>query len=206
MISSTWRWAVAVTTAPRPRRTLDATLASLWAAGFPAQMIVEDQTKAGSWPTWLTALGRVVEADPDATAYMTVQDDVVFCRGLRAHLERTCWPSETTALCSAFCPGAYRRKSAGWHRENHGWYLVAAQCWAIPPAVARRMLVELHDIDSFSRVDAIVGRWAEAVGLDCWYHSPSLAQHTGLKNSALGDNLVTDLREAYDFIGEEATP
>jgi len=68
------------------------------------------------------------------------------------------------------------------------------------------MLAELSGITSFSRVDAIVGRWASDVKLDCWYHTPSLAQHIGLKNSALGDNLVTDLREAYDFIGEEAIP
>ena len=201
-----WRWAVAVTTAPRPRSTFKQTLASLAAAGFAEPMVVEDVSQAGSWPTWLAALHRLVEAHPEATAYMTVQDDVVFCRDLRCYLEGTLWPSEQSALCSPFCPGAYRRNSAGWHRENHGWHLVAAQCWVIPPATAKRMLAELSDVESFNRVDAIVGRWAVGASLDCWYHTPSLAQHIGLKNSALGDNLVTDLREAYDFIGEEATP
>lgn len=202
MATTDWQWAVAVTTAPRPQPTLERTLTSLAATGFPEPLLVSDATRAGSWPTWLAALKRLLEGRPDATAYLVVQDDVIFCRKLRSYLERTLWPSETAALCSPFCPAAYRRPTAGWHRENHGWYLVAAQCWAIPPATARRMVAELSRIDSFSRVDAIVGRWARDAGLDCWYHTPSLAQHLGLKNSALGDNSVTDLRQASDFVGE----
>jgi len=198
-----WSWAVGVTTAPRPCATLDRTLVSLAATGFPTPIVVSDTTKTGSWPTWFAALQRLLTTHPGAIGYLIVQDDVVFCRNLRSYLERTLWPSETTALCSPFCPASYRRKDAGWHRENHGWNLVAAQCWAIPPATARKMVTELAGIASFSRVDAIVGRWAQSAGLDCWYHTPSLAQHVGLQNSALGDNIVSDLREAADFVGEE---
>lgn len=205
-MKSHWNWAVIVTTAPRPRSTLGLTLTSLAAAGFSEPIVSDDTSRAGSWQTWLAALRRLVDVAPDATAYLTVQDDVVFCRELRPYLERTLWPSDKTVLCSPFCPGAYQQASSGWHVENHGWHLVAAQCWAIPPIIARQMLTELSSVKSFSHVDAIVGRWATDNGLDCWYHTPSLAQHIGLRNSALGDNLVTGLREAYDFIGEEATP
>lgn len=199
---SDWKWAVAVTTAPRPQSTLERTLASCAATGFPEPLLVRDTTNAGSWPTWFSALKQLLEAHPDATAYLIIQDDVLFCRNLRSYLEQTVWPSETTALCSPFCPAAYQNPVPGWHRENHGWSLVAALCWAIPPAAARRMVAELSSIHSFRQVDAIVGRWAQAAGLDCWYHTPSLAQHIGLKNSALGDNSVNDLRQAGDFVGE----
>jgi len=205
-MSSDWRWGVAVTTAPRPRSTLEYTLASLREAGFVNPLIVRDETRAGPFPTWLSAIRQLIEACPSATAYLTVQDDVLFCEHLRTYLERSLWPSENTALCSPFCPGAYRREETGWHQENHGWGLVGAQCWAIPAEICRRMLRELSSIDSFKRLDAIVGRWALEEGLDCWYHTPSLAQHIGLANSALGDNLVTDLREAYDFVGEGNKP
>jgi len=202
MTSDSWQWGVAVTTAPRPKPTLERSLKSLQAAGFASPLVVADGEGAGSWPTWLAALGQIVDTRPEATAYMVVQDDGVFCRGLRAYLEQTLWPSVTTALCSPYCPGAYRR-SVGWHPENHGWSLVGAQCWAIPPGAARRMLADLSGVASRSRVDAIVGRWAKAAGLDCWYHTPSLAQHAGLRNSALGDNLVNELRRAHDFLGEQ---
>jgi hypothetical protein len=67
------------------------------------------------------------------------------------------------------------------------------------------MLADLGGVESFRRVDAIVGRWAIEAGLDCWYHTPSLAQHIGLRNSALGDDSVNELREAHDFVGEDAS-
>jgi len=206
MNNSAWLWAVAVTTAPRPQSTLKRALDSLADAGFADSLVVNDESRAGSWPTWLIALESIIRSSPDVHAYMIVQDDVVFCRKLRAYLEQTLWPSEGAALCSPYCPGAYRGKKRGWRRQNHGWGLVGALCWVIPPLSARRMLAELSGVASFNRIDAIVGRWAARAGLDCWYHTPSLAQHVGLRNSALGDNLVTDLRQAYDFIGEEAAP
>jgi len=199
-------WAVAVTTAPRPEPTLRQTLASLGSAGWPNCEVVADTTRAGSWPTWTRALGKLLEQQAGADAYMTVQDDAVFCRGLREYLDANLWPAGDVALCSPYCPTPYRSRIGGWHAEDRGWYLVGAVCWVIPPAAARSIIAELGNMQARSRIDARIGRWAQQNGRSVWYHSPSLVQHVGSGNSALGDPLVISLRRAADFIGQHKRP
>ena len=68
------------------------------------------------------------------------------------------------------------------------------------------MLDDLGPVEARSRIDARVGRWAAENQRSVWYHTPSLVQHTGSGNSALGDPLITSLRVAADFIGEDSSP
>jgi len=199
-------WAVAVTTAPRPQPTLRQTLASLRWAGWPKCEVVADPRKAGSWPTWLRALSKLLNEYPAADAYMTVQDDAVFCPELREYLEANLWPPGEVALCSPYCPTPYRSASGGWHAEDRGWYLVGAVCWVIPAAAACSIVAELGSMQATSRIDARIGRWARETGRGVWYHSPSLVQHVGNGNSAMGDPLVNSLRRAADFIGQDTRP
>ena len=200
------KWAVGVTTAARPTPTLERTLRSLDRAGWPEYHVFEDFERAGSWPNWIGTLRSLIERYPGADAYMTVQDDAVFCRRLRKYLEDSLWPASETALCSPYCPAPYMRPPRGWHRENRGWYLIGALCWVIHPESARSMVTELEQVESRSRVDARVGQWAANAGRSVWYHTPSLVQHTGCGNSALGDSSMSDIRRAADFIGEDAVP
>ena len=201
-----WKWSVAVITAPRVRPTLDRTLASLQAAGFESPVIMRDEDGKGSWPTWLAALRQTLTA-PDANALFICEDDVVFCRGLRSYMEATLQFVPTTGVCSPYSPAPYRTPDhLSWHKENRGWYPVGALAWALSPATGRRLLHDLSSLASKHRVDAIVGRWAAEQGLDCWYHTPSLAQHMGLGCSAIGDNNTNDLRWACDFVGEDYVP
>ena len=197
-------WAVVVLTAPRPQPTLKRTLASLAAAGWPDVSVVRDEPPRGHFAAWIDALTAVVAAEPRADAYFLVEDDVVFCRGLRAYLERRLWPADPAeiALCSVFTPAAYRQPTPGWHPQRRGHYLVASQAWILPPGAARAVLNDLKGVPSAHNADWMVGQWAEKANRSVWYHTPSLAQHVGLGNSALGDNLISDLRVADDFPGE----
>lgn len=201
-------WATIVLTAPRPQPTLRRTLASLAGAGWEKVLVVRDEPPRGHFRAWLAALASGVECRPDAEAYFVVEDDVVFCKGLRACLEGRLWPAdpESLALCSAFTPEAYRQPQPGWHRQQRKHFLVASQAWILPPGSARLLLADLSGIESAHNADWMVGQWADRVGRSVWYHTPSLAQHVGLGNSALGDNLISDLRVAGDFIGEDAAP
>jgi hypothetical protein len=200
------QWAVGVITAPRPVPTLERTKSSLRATGFSEFEVFEDTRRAGCWPTWLDALKSLASRHPDATAYLMVEDDCIFCRDLPSYLEHSGWPSVNTAICSPYCPAPYRRKVAGWHRENHSWSLVSAVCWSIHPVAARKLITDLANLRSRSGTDAYVGRWAAQNGFDIWFHTPSLVQHIGNGNSAAGHGQATSLREACDFIGEDKSP
>jgi len=199
-------WAVAVTTAPRPVATLEKTLASLRRAGWDRCEVVEDTHRAGAWPTWRRALRRLIECHPRADALLISQDDALFCRGLREYLERTLWPGDRVALCSPYCPAVYRSQKRGWHREDRGWLLIGAVCWALPHSAAEAILEDLGRLKAQKHIDAHVGRWAQETGRSVWYHMPSLVQHAADDNSTLGYASDPRLRMASDFIGEEVRP
>jgi len=207
------RISAVVLTAPRPKATLDRTLKSLQAAGWPngdQVRVYRDRGLAGHFPAYMKALQHAVECDADADAYFLMEDDVVFCRGLRQYLQRTLWPGpvEKIALCSPYCPQAYRQKRQGWNdtQSGRGHYLAGSQAWVFPPQSARAILTEVAPLRTIHNADWEIGKWAAAAGRKIWYHTPSLAQHEGLGNSALGDNTVSHIRRAADFIGEEARP
>jgi hypothetical protein len=204
------KWMVGVLTAPRPLPTLERTVASLARAGWPECIVVPDGQRAGHFCAWLDVLARMVGDGPDADVYLLAEDDAVFCRGLRDYLERTLWPTERAgvALCSLFTPEVYRFRTRGWHVEQRGLYLISSVAWAIPPEAARDILAAFGPTPSSAYgADRVIGQWAtDVAGRTTWYHTPSLAQHIGLANSALGDDSINGLRVALDFIGEDAVP
>ena len=197
-------WAVGVTTAPRPTATRNQTLESLAAAGWPDTLVFHDEGKRlGAWNNWLRAVRGLLEAVRSADALLVVQDDAVLCRGLRAYLDHTLWPEGGAAICSPYCPGVYRAPRPGWHRQDRGWALVGAVCWAMPRAAAEAILHDLGTVVATHRIDARVGRWAAERKQRVWYHWPSLVQHEGIGNSALGDTGVGAIRQATHFVGTD---
>ena len=211
---SNFAWAVGITTAPRPRATLAATRASLARAGFDRVTVFDDSGGAGAWPTWLAALRGLLDAAPQADAYLIAQDDAIFWQGLRRYLERTLWKGEgdyptsnftlPPSLFSPYCPGIYLRgRPAGWHRIDEGAALVGAVCWVLSPPMARTLRDGLGGVAARSRIDLIVGRFCRRRRLPVYYHAPSLVQHAGNGNSALGDPGSGPIRQAVDFVGED---
>ena len=217
-------WAVGILTAPRPTETLCRTMASLVDAGWDRAAIFAEPGSAlpavdpdyweiiqrpeqlGAWRNWIEGLRHLVDSRPDAEFCLMVQDDVVFARNVRQYIDQS-WPrgKGPTAIVSPYRPGAYKRAmKPGWQRTCQGWCLVGALCWAIPRRSAEAILRDLGNVEATHRIDARVGQWAARADRHVWYHAPSLAQHTGNANSALGDTLVGDLRQAGDFVGEQA--
>ena len=200
------KWVVGVTTAPRPLPTLRRAITSLERAGFAEAQVFNDPDRHGVWPNWLRAVRSLLEQSPRADLLLVCQDDIVLCRNLRQYLERTLWAGRRVALWSPYCPGPYRQPSRGWHRQRRGWLLVGALCWVLPRHAAEAAVRDLGNVRARSRIDARLGKWAAETNRTVWYHTPSLVQHTGIGNSALGDKLEGELRRAVDFIGEEQTP
>jgi len=201
-------WAVGVITAPRPIETLARSLASVHRAGWPEVLVAADLDHKGCWRNWLEAVKRLTSLYPQADAYAIFEDDVVYCRNLRQYLQHHLWPAaENVALCSVFCPAAYRLQKQGWHEERRwpsGSYLVSSQAWILPPQAARAVVSELWHVDTPHGTDGHVGQWAEDSGRTVWYHTPSLAQHVADEYSAVGCRPEASLRVAVDFVGEDA--
>jgi hypothetical protein len=221
-------WAVGVTTAPRTEPTLERTLASLAAAGWErARVFAEPGVELpggferlpctrrdqplGGWPNWFLGLAELAQREPHAQAYLMVQDDVVFCRNLRAYLEATLWPAERVGLVSPYCPAPYVRRMAGWHEVAAGENLVGALTYVFLNAAARLLLSDARVVNHRQRgawaglkdIDSVVGRWAGQSRLPVYYHTPSLAQHIG-RTSVIWPQAANDgLRRAADFVGEE---
>lgn len=186
------RVAVAMTTAPRPRPTMEAAVASLRAAGGPAPIVVADRPDkpVGILATWHRAL--TVAADAQADVWLLLQDDVT-------------WPTDgwgrmTTALDAAWSLGACGYASLYTGPRVHGalrdarqaghpdgapvvgdWYRsdrlrpflskgrwAGALAWAIPAVVGRVLLAD------------------RAFHRDCHTYTRSLDHHTTMACVRLG--------------------
>jgi len=181
---------------------------SLRAAGFEPPMVHHDDGRTKqAIRAWIPGVRELMSECPNASAYFTVQDDVVLCRGVRDYLNT--WPEDPAkiAICSPYSPAAYMASSIGWHKENRAHFLCSAQTWLIPAESLRRIVADLgHLVESDAVLrgdDFLIGRWAHEKRLNVWFHTPSLGQHIGIGNSAIGPECDCNLRQATDFVGED---
>src|SRR5262249_11245370 len=152
------QWAVGVTTAPRPRPTLDACLGHLARAGWESPHLFLDSAvrisepfghlpgtlrspAAGAWPNHYLALFELTVRHPGADAFLIVQDDALIYDGenVRTYLERVLWPGDRLPIVSLFCPAPYTAKRYGWHRFRWPW-VWGAQAFVFPRAIAQMYL------------------------------------------------------------------
>ncbi|HVC96181.1 MAG TPA: hypothetical protein VND64_21035 [Pirellulales bacterium] len=163
------------------------------------------------WSVFFLGLAELLQREPHAHAYLMLQDDVVFCRNLRAYLEATLWPAERVGLVSPYCPAPYVRRNSGWHEVAAGENLIGAVTYVFPNAAARLLLADPRVVNHRQRgaangpkdIDSVVGRWAGEGRLPVFYHTPSLAQHIG-GTSVIWPGAANDgVRRAADFVGED---
>jgi hypothetical protein len=228
------RWAIGMTTAPRASNTLNRTLRSLrnagwtervhlfaepgarvWATrimGGPLAVIRRKGPPLGAWPNFFLGLQELYLRQPDADAYLMVQDDVIFCRGLRDYLEDRLWPKGArVGVVSLHTPSHFAaEKSKGFFPADLGWTAWGAQALIFPNASARAFLSDSKVVehrqkgilDGTKNVDSVVGDWCARTKHHFWMHSPSLTEHIGV-SSTLWPGLGLDgRRSSADFPGE----
>jgi hypothetical protein len=113
-------WAVGVYAAPRKERTLFQTVASLRAAGWeptiqaepgtvvpPAVRAVFNPTRKGVVHNFRALASRLLDENPAANAFLTVQDDALFHPDSRTFIESAPWPAEDAAFVSLYCSRAH---------------------------------------------------------------------------------------------------
>ena len=216
-------WAVGITIAPRERPTHTTTIDSFIEAGWDKihifsepGVVLEDRhstmpittrdSKYGAWKNWFTALKNLVDLYPAADCYGLIQDDVIFCRGIKKFLEKTLWPSQDVGVCSIFTPSHYTKDTAGWYKNNRGGKLWMAQTYFFPPKAARSCInhPRLVNWKKDRQIDNAVGFWARDTKMYPYYFSPSLAQHIGHASTLWNkNNKANGRRAASDFLGQD---
>jgi len=166
----------------------------------------------GAWPAWYLALAELILLNPDADAYVMLQDDVVcFDREpLREYLERTLWPGTCPGLVTLFYTGL--NPTAGWHEAQGAWHF-SAQGFVIAPGIARALLCDEElsrtllaaSLEKHIPIPEIISAWTKHVGIDVWYANPSLTQHIGNTSTIWMDASIKAGRRAPWFSGSVET-
>lgn len=207
------KWSIGVTTAARGRISLDRSLVSLHQAGWdvrrdvlvfaePEATVVEGvptlrrEDRYGAWRNWFESLRHLVESDPDADAYIMLQDDVLYAKNIRQWLERSLWPDdpEKIGFVSLYTSGRTKASQATspdgkFHLWPRGFFWGAC-AYVFPPESARLILADA-DVHRHTgnKIDVRISRWCDRVGRGQWYVRPSLCQHLIDVPSTLGHGL-----------------
>ncbi len=214
---SLYRWACGVTTVPaRKDDLLPATLASLREAGFDAPRLFVDGAAAGwegfglevtyrsptirAWANWLLGLEELLIRNPAANRFLMCQDDVLFCRNVRAYLDRCRFPDggidkrpylrgwwnlytapkEEQRLAAA----GERRWAASSQGHKGALALVFDREGVLELLGARQTLLRPLDPSlGWRNIDGGVGKGLVEAGRQELCHMPSLAQHCGMRTT-----------------------
>jgi hypothetical protein len=168
---------------------------------------------AGAWPNHYLSLFELTLRQPDADAYLILQDDALIYDGenVRAYLEETLWPGGQLPVVSLYCPEPYTAKRYGWHRYRKSWV------WGALALVFPRATVQAYLRDrgvcqhrwrsgagGLSQIDVVIGWWARRRRIPFWFPTPSLVQHIGETSTLWADSPATGPRAASLFAGNKA--
>jgi|GEM_PF-976467 len=222
------RWAVAVTTAPRRQATLELCLDSLARAGWDRPRLFVDsavtiadrfshfpvtfrESKVGAWPNYYLALAEQLLREPQADAFLMVQDDVIFYdrHNLREYLEQALWPAHPIAALSLYCSQAYTRRKSGWHRHRGKW-AYGALAFVFPRMSAKRFIADALVLEhrwsgpgnGRAGISSVIGAWASRHRLPIYYPTPSLVQHVGDTSAVWPQARAAGCRRADQFAGD----
>lgn len=222
------KWAVGVTTAPRRAPTLERCLDHLTRAGWNAPHLFMDGTvrvperfghlpgtlrspAVGAWPNHYLALFELTMRQPDADAFLIMQDDALIYDGenVREYLEEALWPAGRAPVVSLYCPGVYNASRYGWHRFRKSW-VWGAQAFLFSPEVAKRYLRDRlicqHRWRSaqggLTQIDVLLGWWTWWRWVPIWFPTPSLVRHVGNVSTLWVDNRTVGKRAASLFVSD----
>jgi hypothetical protein len=221
-------WAIGVTTAPRRLPTLADCLDSVIQAGWPEPRLFVDshvdipdrfshlpitlrEPRIGAWPNYYLALGELFLRQPQADAYLLIQDDSLFFghSGLCAYLERILWPGPEPGIASLFCSRSYTQPTHGWHRFDGNW-VWCALAFIFSNATAKRFLADRSVVDhrcattfdGLTKIDILIGAWAQERQVPIYYPTPSLVQHIGQVSTLWPVARAVGARSADRFAGD----
>lgn len=197
-------YVVGVTSAPRPRPTLPATLDSLAAAGWTDPIVFYDAERRGPWwnfkrAFWSLKILGGISGAPRPDLILIVEDDVQITPGLRWWLDESLPRTDDvfSLYSSASVTGVAGYYPNWWRGTGRGNGALAI---LLPYSVSIPLI---DPIAGDRRTDAQIAAWCGKRGPHYLFHSPSFVRHTGGGNSSLrspcGDEST---RQCAEFVKE----
>lgn len=149
------RWAVAVTTCPRPEPTLSCCVASLRNAGWEPTVFAEPDSielpnvsyrhnpmRLGAWHNWLKTCNWFLN-ETDAEFFLSVQDDSYFHPDSRSFTEGILWPSHRTGFISLYTAKHYSMNRSNEMLQVGVNKIVTSSFWGACALVFHRNVIKL---------------------------------------------------------------
>lgn len=214
---------IAITTAPRPRPTLQKTIQSLRRAKFDQPIHIfaepdsvyiannqltyhENDDTLGAFRNYHRALKWLLD-NTDDQYIMVCQDDIALNRNARYKLEEFLREQpkkmETTGYISLYLSRHHKDlgKYKGFNEHKIDWHpcFWGALCYVFTRHGLKALLdnQEYKEYRRNEKIDCIICHCFLQMGFRMWYHSPSLVDHTG-NHSTMGHRVLGDHR-GYQF-------
>ncbi|MCO8122330.1 hypothetical protein NHH03_11315 [Stieleria sp. TO1_6] len=223
------QWMVGMTTAPRRMSTLQQSLESVIGGGWESPTLFVDgpvnlpdsaaplqscvrNPAVGAFPNYILSLSEMFMRDPNADAYLLVQDDAMLLSSpaTRAYLESVLWPIDGPCIASLYCSAQYTQAAPGWYRFQGNWIWGAVAFVFSPEALKQvlnsRQVLEHRqqpDDQGLSLIDVVIGRIAQECEIPIYYPSPSLVQHIGTISTIWKTGRAVNQRRADQFLGDQ---
>ena len=199
---------IAMITAPRPVKTVERSIAELRKARFPQRVhlfaepdvdLAVDSTveirsnlhKLGAWCNWIRAAQTMLEIHP-SPFILICEDDIQLasCAGLALQHACETLPQDTWGYASLYSPQHNLPGPTpiqGWQSVHVG-EMWGALAWCFTRDSLRAVLQSqvVHDHGSDKDTDVVISDAVFSISRQCYFHVPSLCQHTGDRISTLG--------------------
>ncbi len=202
---------IGMITAPRKKPTIDLSMKYLRKAGFqehvtvfaepgdykinyPNYTIKKNKVKLGCFKNYHNALSQVVNTDKDYV--LIVADDFIYNKLTYKHVLKAINSMDNYAYLALFTPHGMKHppcqiRGKGWVKVNMGWGAAFGGIRIMKTEIAKQIITHdyylnhLENYEKNQQIDHCIPQVCFELGLDQYFHVPSLADHIG-KHSTIG--------------------
>lgn len=159
---------------------------------------------------FILGLGELVDRNPNADAYLMVQDDVAWPNApdLAKYVAEFLSSCENDCIVSLYTCSEDVADQDGWRVLPDQWKY-GALAFAFPTNLARRLTCDTSLRrygwrwgEGVAGIDTAIGEWAQRSDIPIWHPTPSIVQHDGHVSAIWRASRAVSLRRASVWIGE----
>lgn len=203
------KWHVACITTKRPTPTLERTLDSLAAAGWPHVITLSDREGVGCWQAWLWAARTMLRCIDkiNSDRILIVEDDALHAANLREYLDAN--PGgifDGSNIVSLYTSSFNHSPSGGWLEvQTIGGPVrtYGALSLVLPVYLLPALLTDPPNAGNRNGTDHNIGLFCRREGVRYLCHSPSFVKHIGIDSTLPGAG-VDEFRKEAAWCGDVA--